>query len=452
MKGIVVFDIGKTNKKVLLFNEALQVVEQQEQKMNTITDDEGFECDDLASIEQWVIESLKNYLSRPSLEVVAVNFSTYGASLVFLDEKGRPLTPLYNYLKPVEEHIAHRLFEKYGGEEEFCRQTASPSLGLLLNSGIQILWMKETRRELFDRTASILHFPQYLSFLFTNKVLAESTSIGCHTYMWNFDQNSYHRWLADEEIDLPAPVSNTRLVEAEVDGKHLKVGVGIHDSSASLVPYLMGSDEQFVLLSTGTWCISMNPYNDEVLTADELRNDCLNYINIYQKPVKSARYFMGHIHDVNVERINTHFGAADDDYKKVLLSKSLLEQQMKSGRKVFFKKGTPEGYLDEAADLNLFADFNEAYHQLMFDLSDETIHSLQLVVPKHDNVSALIVSGGFARNPIFMQYLAARFPDKKVYTSEIDNASALGAAMVCAEDALGLSNLKPDLGLQRWEV
>ena len=138
---IAVFDIGKTNKKLLLFDEHFQVVYQQEQKFPVITDDDGFECDDIDLITSWIKNELTKLAESSDYQLVSVNFSTYGASLMFLDERGKRLTPVYNYLKPVSQSIAEDLFSRYGGKNEFCRRTASSDLGVVLNSGIQILWM-----------------------------------------------------------------------------------------------------------------------------------------------------------------------------------------------------------------------------------------------------------------------------------------------------------------------
>ena len=41
-KVILVFDIGKTNKKVILFDQHLQMVSEEEDKFEEITDDDGF--------------------------------------------------------------------------------------------------------------------------------------------------------------------------------------------------------------------------------------------------------------------------------------------------------------------------------------------------------------------------------------------------------------------------
>jgi len=47
------------------------------------------------------------------------------------------------------------------------------------------------------------------------------------------------------------------------------------------------------------------------------------------------------------------------------------------------------------------------------------------------------VSGGFTRNKKFMYMLQKLLPNKKVVASEIDNASALGAAMVIWTETFG---------------
>lgn len=50
-KVLAVFDIGKTNKKLLLFNEQLQVVQQTEEKFPVTSDEDGTECDDIVRID-----------------------------------------------------------------------------------------------------------------------------------------------------------------------------------------------------------------------------------------------------------------------------------------------------------------------------------------------------------------------------------------------------------------
>ena len=145
---IAIYDIGKTNKKIILFNEDLKIVSEIEQKFAVIQDDDGFECDDIEHIERWIKESMIKLVHSEKYDLRTVNFTTYGASLVYLDEDGKRLTPVYNYLKPLDEKIHESLYKRHGGRDEFCRRTASQALGML-NSGLQPLWLKSAKPEVF---------------------------------------------------------------------------------------------------------------------------------------------------------------------------------------------------------------------------------------------------------------------------------------------------------------
>ena len=440
---IAVFDIGKTNKKILLFNKELNVEYEEERKFPEVKDDDGFECDDIDAIEEWLFSTFNKLLADERYDIKGLNFSTYGASFVYIDREGKRLTPIYNYLKPMPEGVAEPMYETFGGIDEFSRNTASPALGFL-NSGLQLLWLKKQKPEIFSKTKHFLHFPQYLSYLITGKAASEYTSIGCHTALWDFDNMKYHPWLKSEGIELPEPASNSQTFNSAKIDAAIPVGIGIHDSSSSIAPYLIDNNEEFILLSTGTWCINMNPFNEEPLTKGQLAQDCLSYMSINQKPVKSSRLFMGHIHDVNTKKLTHFFNIPENSYKKVVPNKELIKKMQNSGTK-FFANDMPKDYIDSKIELSQFKSFEEAYHQLMIDLSELCINAINLIIPKEDNIKKLYISGGFAKNEIFTTYIATKYSDKKVYTSELDNATALGAAMVIY-DVFG-SNSKPGLDL-----
>jgi ribulose kinase len=109
-------------------------------------------------------------------------------------------------------------------------------------------------------------------------------------------------------------------------------------------------------------------------------------------------------------------------------------------KKVFFKHGPYSPSLNEYIDMYEFKSLEESYHQLMNELCDLTILSVNLVLPKEDDIATIYVTGGFSKNQIFLNLIAEAFPTKKVYTSEITNSSALGAALIIAGN-------KPDLNL-----
>jgi sugar (pentulose or hexulose) kinase len=445
-KVIGIFDVGKTNKKLLLFDYNLRLVLEQEIRFPEKHDDDGFECDNIELIENWIIESITRLIHSEKYDLTALNFATYGATIVYLDAEGGRLTPVYNYLKPIDERIPERLYRRYGGQDEFCRRTASPALGML-NSGIQILWLKSVKSDIFSKVRYILHFPQYLSYLITGKICSEHTSIGCHTGMWDFDNMKYHPWISDHCLELPQPIPVDTVSEVTIDGKTIKVGIGIHDSSSSLAPYFTGNRGKFLLISTGTWCINMNPFNPEKLSVEQLDMDCLCYMSITQQPVKSSRLFLGNMHETAVRMLNEHFRTTDDFYKNVKFDQDLLTMLNKrytGDKRAFFSSGPESREFKDRIDLFDFKSFDEGYHQLMIELCDLTSEAIRLILPEKDDIENVYITGGFAKNKIFLKLIAKSFPSKKVFTSVINNATALGAALVIFGS---VSDKQPELNL-----
>jgi len=404
---IAVFDIGKTNKKVFLWSTTFEIVFEKQHNFDEIVDEDGFACEDLGALQQWIISTFAELCQMPEFEIIGLNFSAYGASFVYVNGAGDPVAPLYNYLKPVSTPFPYKDF---GGENEFARKTASPILGNL-NSGLQVY--ESTFRPFWMEVFKALHFPNYLASLFTGRLVSEITSIGCHTALWDFDAGQYHPWVSAIEDKL-APISSVGF--EEIDGIHY--GLGLHDSSAALVPYLRSISDDFVLLSTGTWCIAMHPFNESPLNAGELANDVLCYLQPNGKPVKASRLFGGHFHEEQVARMEKHFGGS---FKDLTFSD-----------RVFSLTGASSSIFESAfasRDLNDFPDLASVYDQFMVDLVDQQIFSLNLLL-QDAPVKQLLVDGGFSKNEWYMRLLARAFPELEVYAAEVAQASALGAALM----------------------
>lgn len=431
---IAIFDVGKTNKKRLLFDEQYQLVDEQTETFAEITDEDDDPCEDLDRLIRWLRASLADVLANPAFEVRAVNVTTYGASFVHINAEGQPVTPLYNYLKPFPEALHRQFFDTYGGETAVSRKTASPILGML-NSGLQIYRLKYEQPDKLAQAAYCLHLPQFVSFLINKWPVSELTSVGCHTMLWDFDQQQYHRWLTDENIDacLPQLVPSDSAIETFVNGNLIPVGVGLHDSSAALIPYLSSFQEPFVLLSTGTWCVSMNPFNASPLTDEELQYDCLCFLSYQGKPVKASRLFAGYEHEGQTKRLAEHFGVSLDTYKSVAFEANLIHSlrarhTVPTGEYEPDRLSSMKGSLFGGRDLDQFASYAEAYHQLMLDIVAQQLLSTELVLAGSP-VRQLFVDGGFGKNPVYMHLLAAAFPDIEVYAASVAQATSLGAAL-----------------------
>ncbi|QHT65455.1 carbohydrate kinase [Rhodocytophaga rosea] len=430
MQVIAIFDIGKTNKKLFLFDEKYQLVYEDSTQLQEITDEEGFPCEDVQALTDWIRSAYQQVLSKPGFDIKAINVSGYGASLVHIDENGNPVTPLYNYLKPFPKTLHDQLYNNYGGEIQLSKETASPVLGSL-NSGLQLYRIKYEQPEAFKRIKYTLHLPQYISFVLSQRAATDITSVGCHTLLWDFSTNDYHQWAKDEGLPekfapfYPGDASYPTLIH----DKNLPMGVGLHDSSAALIPYLASFNEPFVLISSGTWCISLNPFNQTLLTAAELQQDCLCYLTYQGKAVKSSRLFAGNEHEQQIKRLASHFKQPVDYFKTVGLNPELLiDRPLKQTAGETKATALVSESIFQQRNLADFNSYEEAYHQLIADLITQQITSTQLVL-NGAPVKKLFVDGGFSKNPIYMHLLAHAFPEIEVYAASMAQATAMGAAL-----------------------
>ncbi|MBI5917602.1 MAG: carbohydrate kinase [Bacteroidetes bacterium] len=383
MPHTAIFDIGKTNKKLFVFDEDYHIVFEKNERLPETADEDGDSCEDVHLLADWVRSSLGEVLQLPDFQVKAVNFSAYGASFVYLDEQGKILTPLYNYLKPYPENLQKKFYETYGGEGKLASETASPVLGSL-NSGMQLYRLKQEQPAIFQQIKYALHLPQFLGWLVSGQCFSDLTSIGCHTNLWHFEKNDYHEWVRLEGIfEKLAPIQTS-----DIRNPKSKIGTGLHDSSAALIPYLACFSKPFVLLSTGTWNIALNPFNDTPLTHKELAQDCLCYLSWQGKPVKASRLFAGHEHDQAAKRLGL-------------------------------------------GDLKKHGEEDEAYLVFMKQLVERQVVAIKLILT--GDVRKIFVDGGFSKNTIFMSLLAEAFPGMGIFAAEVAQASALGAAMAVHE-------------------
>lgn len=423
-----IFDIGKTNKKCFLFDEAYQEVYSEYASFQEGSDEDGFPCDPLDEIVSWIETTLSKLEHGGRFLVVAVNFSTYGASLVHLGEDGRPVAPLYNYLKPFPRYLKLQFLSRYGSELDLATATASPFMGLL-NSGLQLYWLKYEKPEIFLRIQTSLHLPQYLSYVFTGKCCTDYTSLGCHTMLWDFAHNEYHRWVYAEGFDrLLCPLMASDHQEIR---KNKAFGVGIHDSSAALIPYIKGTEEPFVLLSTGTWNITLNPFAEGSLTPELLECDCLNFLRADGKPVRASRLFLGHHANASLDLLKKHFGVVDRALPSVKWQRGY---RSKRRRQLLFdhRALAPErfGFLEsDESDYSHFSDFEDALMHLFDELTDIQIASMRLAIGK-TKIKRVYIDGGFGANEVFVRFLRQKLPEYDIRSSSAALGSALGAALV----------------------
>lgn len=433
MKVIAVFDIGKTNKKFFVFDKDFNQLEHEYIRFDEIPDEDGFLGEDLDKLTDWVFTTFDKLLANEKYVVESLNFSTYGASMVHLDGDGKRVTPFYNYLKPFPKELEEKFLASFS-KEDFEIKTASPFMGLL-NSGLQLYYLKYAKPELFSKIKHSLHLPQYLSSLFTHRYATDYTSLGCHTGLWDFQSGQYAEWVKKEGFEqLLAPiVPSTHSMLVERKGKKVKVGVGVHDSSSTLVPYINSEDEPFVLISTGTWSICMNFFNESPINKYELDADCLSFLSLRGTSLKASRLFLGKHLSEQAKLLSDYFNVNYSGYKSLRMDDAYQSKRKDKSRLLFdhdLIKPERFGFTNNhVADFSIFDSYEDALLNLFDELTDIQIASLKLAIGNSD-IKKIYLDGGISSSEVFVSMLANKLTGFEIYSTSFALGSALGAALL----------------------
>lgn len=350
-------------------------------------------------------------------------------------------------MKPMRQEVIDSFYENYGPEDEFSRVSGSLNMGML-NTGLQLYWLKTDKPEVFSKIKYSLHLPQYLSYLFTGTPVSEYTSIGCHTHLWDFEKNSYHQWVNKEQIDsvLPPIVPSNHLIDIDYKGKNISFGPGIHDSSSALLPYVSSIADPFLLVSTGTWSISINPFTEGALSVEDIKRESLYNMRIDGSPVKVARLFLGNEYKLQTKELTAHFKVHKDYHRTIKFDEDVFFEINKDFEPMFKWKSIRGNNEPESTHIT-YDKFEHAYHQLMLELVLLQVESINSAIG-NQKIDDLYIDGGFSDNDVYIKLLSYYLRGMKLRTTDASLGSALGAAIVISQTKLDPEFLAQNYGLK----
>ena len=469
--AIAVIDIGKTNKKILIYDDALTALESRYRSFPPRFVD-GLELEDLSALEAWIVESLAEFGSRYPIRIISV--TTHGAAFVCTDESGAQCVPMVSYTHEPGDAFHREFFELAGDPGELQRTTATAELGALINVAKGIFFHKKTFPREFARTKHLLLYPQYWGIRFTGRPAAEHTYVGCHTYLWDFGRKTWSsvteklgvRELLPEDLsstwDMLGPISPEFARRTGLAPETL-VTMGIHDSNSSLLPYLLKQREaaaahghaapaerspfaeHFILNSTGTWCVLMHPMNEVYFTDDEIGKVVFYNLSAYAEPVKTA-IFLGGLEFETYSGIlrklhgDLPYPEFDPDRVRCIIDERRLfilpgvvqgtgqfpvsKPRIVEDGRVYALEDVTEG----RAIPEFFLFFATACSVLNLSLGIQTAVALERV--GHTEGTSVYVEGGFRKNREYNLLLADFLPGSEVALTNIEEATSLGAALL----------------------
>ncbi|MBT4527143.1 MAG: carbohydrate kinase, partial [Deltaproteobacteria bacterium] len=335
---IAVIDIGKTNKKVLIFDQDLNFIDSSFKNFDEFTE-EGVIYEDLKNMTSWIKLQIKIFAEK--YQIKALSVTTHGATAFAIDKTGQLAIPPVAYTTDAGDDFREEFYQVLGSQKELKKESGTAEIGSLVNIGKLIYFWQKKWPEKWKNVWKILNMPQYFGYLFTGKIGADPTYVGCHTYLYNPKKQEYSSVVKKLDILnlLPEKISKSwevlGIISPEFQNETMLpedciVTMGIHDSNASLLPYLVKEFDNFVLNSTGTWCVAMHPTNTTDFSEEELEALVFYNLNIYQEPVKTSIFKGGLEFDTYMEilkRINgdREFPAFNEElYTRIIRDKNLF--------------------------------------------------------------------------------------------------------------------------------
>ncbi len=416
---IAVLDIGKTNVKLCALDIRSGALLAVRKKNNTVLNQGDYPQLDIEGIWQWYCEQLKHLSSHYLIS--QLTFTTHGATAVCLDEKDIAFA-----VPDYEANQCEMLNEQYQSVRPHFTETYSPALKGGLNLARQLFWLSKTYPEKFSTLQSILMYPQFWAWKMSGVKASEVTSLGCHTDLWAPASNDYSSlvdrmsWRALFPVMRPAgAVLGTIKPELAASlglSDQCQVLNGLHDSNASLVPYLQNLEGAFTVVSTGTWVV-IAAIGADLENLNE-RDDMLANINIYGEAVPCIRFMGGR----EWELLRGDESCSFDDLTSVIsLSTMLLPSFSDQGGPFADRSGKAIGPLHQ---------LNGPQHTALASLYCALVSDYCLTLI--NSQGPLYIEGSFAKNEIYLSVLQL-LRNQPVIISEDSTGTTQGAALVSSQ-------------------
>jgi sugar (pentulose or hexulose) kinase len=416
---VAVIDIGKTNAKLVLVDlESLTEIAVIT-RPNTVLPGPPWPHFDVEGHWAFLLDGLRDFHATHGIDAISV--TTHGACAALLDSDGNLAAPILDYEFAGPDDLAR----EYNAIRPPFSETGSPKLAGGLNIGAQLFWQFQIDPGLKDRAIQIVTYPQYWGARLTGVTATDVTSLGCHTDLWNPKASAFSSLVATLGIaDKLAPVRKPSDVLGTVL-PHIAVRTGlkpdtpvhcgIHDSNASLLPYVLGSEVPLSVISTGTWVIAMSIGG----TPGPLDPELDNLINVTAlgHPAPSARFMGGREHDLATD--GPYQEPIQADLDDILSSEIMLMPAVVSETGPF--KGHQTAWLGREPEIGS----GRRSAAVALYLALVTAECLRNI----GHEGAIVVEGPFASNEIYLEMLSV-VTESAVYASLGSTGTSTGAAML----------------------
>lgn len=433
---VLTIDIGTTSAKVLIVSDTGKVVASAQEFYPTHFPHPGFAVQDPKVVTDGIVKIIRQAKGQFNGKIDAIGVSSAMHSLMAIDAKGNPLTPLILWSDMRSTGQAKQLQGSEIGKEVY-KITGTPIHPM--SPLCKLMWIREHEPDLIARTWKFISIKEYLFLVLCGKfhvdhsVASSSGLFDVHRLKWSEQALDIAGITSDKLSDCVSAYNNTLRLR-----KDLAVSLGL-DADMPVVP---GASDG-CLAHLGSNAMEKGRLSLTVGTSGAVRMASKNYspdphCRLFNYRLDEDTFIAGGATNngtvlLNWFCSNFYSGKSTDivDFVKIA-----SETEPGGGGLLFLPYVFGERAPHYNPDLRgVF--FGLAQHHTQPHLMRALIEGICLEIrsivesieQSIDHVSGILASGGFVRSSHWLQIMA-NVLQKEITVNDVNDASSLGAAMV----------------------
>lgn len=436
MSFALTIDIGTTSAKTLVVSENGKVVSSAQEFYPTIFPQPGFAVQDPTVVTDGILKIIAKAKSQFDGTIDVIGVSSAMHSLMAIDDKGIPLTPLILWSDMRSTEQAKRLQRSAVGKEVYDA-TGTPIHPM--SPLCKLMWMGENDPDLIRRTWKFISIKEYLFFRLSgafhvdHSVASSSGLFDVHTLNWSELALSIAGITADKLAACVSGYDNTLRIKSDI-AKTLGLSADI--------PIVPGASDG-CLAHLGSDAMEKGRLSVTIGTSGAVRMASKSYSpdphrRIFNYRLDEDTFISGGATNNGTVLLNwfTNNFYSGKTADIVEFAKTASSIEAGSGGLVFlpyvFGERAPHYNPDLRGVFFGLAQHHTQAH-LMRSLLEGICMEIRSIVESVEqsigSVSEVLASGGFVRSTVWLQIMA-NVLQKQITLRDVNDASSLGAALM----------------------
>lgn len=425
MKAVAVFDVGKTNVKLMAVAPDGRCLETLSAP-NPVFPGPPYRHHDLGRLEDWLIENLGALGRRHDVGVIVTTGHGSGGVLVGVDG---PLMPMIDYEQAPPPGVA----EKYRQIAGSFRERGSAIMVGTAHLARQMLWLERDWPDVFATARAFLANPQYWAWRLSGVMASEVTSLAAQSHLWCSSDARPAALVGERGWNhLVPPVAPAWATLGPLKPEFVartglsaatRVLNGIHDSSANFYRYQAAGLSDMTVVSTGTWIAPISDRQGPDFDR-EAPGLCCN-ADVFGRPVPGMLVMGG-------REFSAIAGDATGPASRALMNRLVETGTVAlpsfAGDDCLFpgtaRRGVTEGPLAQEPTVRFT--LAVLYTALLTDCCLDSVET-----------ATVILDGPFVRDPLYGAVIAALRPKRRVLVNHDQFGTVAGAALLATHESRG---------------